>query len=85
PEDGTIEETVEVETIDTEESREGDGVDEMDVEDGMELVEVVEHVDEFVGTDEKFYGPLEEGDLVTLPEKIADFLVEEGKVERSDV
>lgn len=74
----TEESEVEVKSLD-----ERDGERDVQVEDGMKLVKVAKEVDGFVGPDEEFYGPLERGDIVTLPETVADLLIEEEMVEET--
>ncbi len=49
------------------------------------LVRVLERVDRFMGTDENEYGPLEKGDIVTLPKEVAELLVEKDKVKESEI
>lgn len=47
----------------------------------FKLVKILEHIPQFLGTDEKVYGPLEKDDLITLENKIADLLVSKNKAE----
>jgi DNA replication factor GINS len=43
---------------------------------------VLEDIPQFVGPDMKTYGPYKKGDVVTLPEEIAKFLVERGSMRK---
>jgi DNA replication initiation complex subunit (GINS family) len=43
-----------------------------------ELIAVTQEIPEFVGTDMKNYGPLKEGDVVNLPEKVAKLIIKNG-------
>lgn len=83
-EEGVDVERTEIETEEGE--KEGFGEEgEIEVEEGMKLVRIKERVDKFMGTDDEEYGPLEEGDLITLPEDVAGLLIEEGKAEETEV
>jgi DNA replication initiation complex subunit (GINS family) len=44
-----------------------------------------EEIPEFVGTDEKTYGPFKKGDILKLPEDIMEILVEQGLAEEVEV
>jgi len=44
-----------------------------------------EDIPEFVGTDEKTYGPFKKGDILKLPEDIMEILVEQGLAEEIEV
>lgn len=72
---------------DSEEEKAEEGSEEVDVEstDGQRLVRIMERVERFVATDDNEYGPLKEGDLVTLPEDVADLLIEKDKAEESEI
>lgn len=56
---------------------------EIKVPEGSKLVRMAEGVEKFMGTDGEEYGPLEEGDIVTLPEDVAELLVEKEKAVES--
>ncbi len=47
-----------------------------------DVVGVTDDVPQFVGIDMKNYGPYKKGDVVTLPEEIAKFLVEHGSARK---
>ncbi len=51
----------------------------------QKLIEITNDVDKFVATDENEYGPLEEGDVVTLPKEVARLLVEKDKAKPSEI
>jgi len=51
----------------------------------FKLVRILEHIPQFLGTDEKAYGPLEKDDLITLENKIADLLVSKNKAEYVEI
>ena len=51
----------------------------------VKLVIFKENVPEFVGTDEKTYGPFKKGDVAKLPEKIMKLLIEQGVAEEFEV
>ncbi len=49
------------------------------------LVRITDAVEQFMGTDQEEYGPLEQGDIVTLPEDIAGLLIERDKAEKAGI
>ena len=51
-------------------------------ESGKLKVDVLEDVQEFMGTDLNLYGPYSAGDLVELPEKYAKLLLDKGKAKQ---
>jgi len=51
----------------------------------VKLVIFKENVPEFVGTDEKTYGPFKKGDVAKLPEEIMKLLIEQGVAEEFEV
>lgn len=51
----------------------------------VELIIFKEDVPEFVGIDEKVYGPFKKGDIAKLPEEIAKLLLEQKIVEKFEV
>lgn len=53
---------------------------EIKVKDNFRLVKVLEETPKFMGTDLKPYGPLDQGDLVTLPKDVAELLEKKDKV-----
>ncbi|MFP4116007.1 MAG: hypothetical protein ACLFTQ_02280 [Candidatus Aenigmatarchaeota archaeon] len=57
----------------------------VETSDEEKLVQIIEEVDRFLGTDGEEYGPLEEGDIVTLPKKVADLLIEKDRAEASEI
>lgn len=61
--------------------------DDMDVGsgDGQKLIRLTEEVERFMATDDNEYGPLEEGDIVSLPNEVADLLIEKDKAKQSDI
>ncbi len=63
------------------------GSEEIDVKSdkGKKLLRITEDVERFVATDNNNYGPLEEGDLVTLPEDVAELLLKKNKAKESEV
>lgn len=71
--------------VEEEENKEREGKLDVETGTGTQLVRIVGKVDKFVGTDEKEYGPLKEGDLVTLPEDVAKLLMEREKAESSEL
>ena len=49
---------------------------------GLKLVRFLNAVPKFVGDDLKVYGPFEEEDMANLPEKVANVLIENKRVEQ---
>lgn len=66
-------------------SEDGDERVKVESGEGEKLLKITEPVDRFMGTDDKDYGPLERGDLVTLPEDVAELLLEREKAEESEL
>ena len=66
-------------------SEDGDERVKVESGEGEKLLKITEPVDRFMGTDDKEYGPLERGDLVTLPEDVAELLLEKEKAEESEL
>ncbi|MFP4116471.1 MAG: hypothetical protein ACLFQ8_01880 [Candidatus Aenigmatarchaeota archaeon] len=58
---------------------------EVETSEGQKLLRITDQVERFVATDENEYGPLEEGDIVTLPEDVAKLLIEKDKAKESKV
>lgn len=50
-----------------------------------QLVRVVEDVDKFAYDEDRSYGPLKEGDLVTLPQDVAELLEKKDHVEYTEI
>jgi DNA replication initiation complex subunit (GINS family) len=69
---------------DTEEVEASEEEDEVEVEDGYNLVEITSSVPEFMGTDLEAYGPFDEGEEVEIPEDNAEILVNRGNAEVVD-
>ena len=47
----------------------------------LSLVLFIEDMEEFVGIDERSFGPFKKGDIVNLPKKLADILIESNRAE----
>jgi len=58
---------------------------EVETSQGQKLVRITDGVDRFVATDDNEYGPLEEGDIVTLPNDVAELLIDKEKAKESDI
>ena len=58
---------------------------EVETSEGQKLVRITDSVDRFVATDDNEYGPLEEGDIVTLPNDVAKLLIDKEKAKESDI